>query len=421
MSEPNPFLREPIDVLSGDPPVHLELYHYLPERIDKSREPRKPVLLLHGASASHHTFITPNAEGGLAAWLAEQNFDPWLLNWRGSGRVVDNEDNHDSLRTRGNLYNFNVAAEHDIPAAITAMRGKGVEGKLAVLGFCMGGAILAESVALRHINKTDNQQDVDCIVLMTLGLFYEATIDGRVKCEDRILEQLEQKIREGAKLEPWIDPRMAENTLDLRTPWHEDLDNLYKAWPGALKSHAELPPAKDAPVSNADAVNRMCNRLSFMYGMPYHHLNLVSDIHGKDGTDGLLPTLFGAIPLHMFIHGAQNIRKGHATFYERRAKGPKEEDPFLSRAAHENFRRLSKVTLITGALDRLWHRNSIDLMHEWLCRGTPEHLRKFRKHVIPDYAHQDLLWGEHSKQSIFPKIKAGFEAGSYGDRAFSAS
>lgn len=407
MSEPNPFLRKPIHVQSGDPPVHLKLYHYVPARIDESR-PRKPVLLLHGASASHQTFITPG--GGLAAWLAEEHFDPWLLNWRGSGCVVDDAENGESLEFNGDVYNFNLAAEHDIPAAIRAMRGEGVTGKIAVLGFCMGGAILAESVALRHVNKKDNEEDVDCIVLMTLGLFYEATIDGRVKCEDRILEHLAQRIREGGDLKPWIDPRMADNKLDLRTPWHEDLDNLYKAWPGALKSHAELP-------KKEEAVNRMCNRLSFMYGMPYHHHNLDEEIHGKDSKAGLLPELFGAIPLHMFIHGARNIRKGHATFYDLRPG----EDRFLSAEAHDNFRRLSKVTLITGALDRLWHRNSIDLMHEWLCRSTPDHLRKFKKHVFPDYAHQDLLWGKDSKECIFPKIKAGLEADSYRDNPLSAS
>ena len=406
MSKPNLFLRDPIDVLSGLPPVHLELYHYVPEGIDDSR-PRKPVLLLHGASASHQTFLTPN--GGLAAWLATRDFDPWLLNWRGSGCVVDNTANRDSLRNNGDVYNFNLAAEYDIRAAIEVMRNQGVAQKIAVLGFCMGGAILAESVALGHI--TD--KDVDNIVIMALGLFYEATIDGRVKCEDRILEELKQKIRLGGDFEPWIDPRMDEKKLNLRTPWHKDLDDLYKAWPGALKSHAELQ-TKGAPATNAEAVNRMCNRLSFMYGMPYHHHNLVSGIHGKDG---LLPDLFGAIPLHMFIHGAQNIRKGHATFYDRRG----DEDQFLSREAHDGFRSLTKVTLVTGALNRLWHRNSIDLMHEWLCRGTPEHLRKFKKHVIAGYAHQDLLWGEHSHTSIFPMIKAGLEADGYGDKAVKAS
>ena len=136
---------------------------------------------------------------------AEQHFDPWLLNWRGSGCVVDKDRNLDSLLRKGEIYNFNLAAEHDVPEAIKEMRHQGVAGKIAVLGFCMGGATVAESVALGHITE----KDVDCIVLMTLGLFYEATIDGRVKCEDRILEQLEQQIREGVDLKPWIDPRMA--------------------------------------------------------------------------------------------------------------------------------------------------------------------------------------------------------------------
>jgi Alpha/beta hydrolase family len=363
------------------------------------------VLLLHGASASHQTFITP--DGGLAAWLAQEHFDPWLLNWRGSGCVVDDSRNRDSLRFKGDVYNFNLAAKHDIPEAIKEMRRQDVTGKIAVLGFCMGGAILAESVALRHITE----ENVDCIVLMTLGLFYEATIDGRVKCEDRILEHLEQEIRVGGDFKPWIDPRMDEkNPLDLRAPWHTDLENLYKAWPGALKSHAELPQPDEA-------VNRMCNRLSFMYGMPYHHHNLVDAIHGPGSSDGLLPDLFGAIPLHMFIHGAQNIRKGHATFYNTNA----DSDRIVADDARERFRCLSKVTLITGALDRLWHRNSIDLMHEWLCRGTPDHLRKFKKHVFPDYAHQDLLWGKESKECIFPTIKEGLEADSYRDKSASAS
>jgi cholesterol oxidase len=403
MSESNSYTLQSFDLQSGDPPVHLELYRYIPERADVSG-PRKPVLLLHGASASHQTFVTPN--GGLAAWLAQGPFDPWLLDWRGSGRVVDNEHNRDSLRTKGDIYNFNLAAEYDIPAAIKEMRRLNVTEKIAVLGFCMGGAILAESVALEYITT----EDVDNIVLMALGLFYEATIDGRVKCEDRILEELKQKFSLKSGFDPWIDPRMDKNKLNLRSPWHEDLDKLYEAWPAALKSHPELAQAEEA-------VNRMCNRLSFMYGMPYHHRNLVADIHGKQHKEGLLPELFGAIPLHMFIHGARNIRKGHATFYN----GSAGEGRFLSREAHDKFRSFTRVTLITGALNRLWHRNSIDLMHEWLCRSTPDHLRRFQKHVIPDYAHQDLLWGEHANADVFPKIRAGLESHDWGVKSFSAS
>jgi pimeloyl-ACP methyl ester carboxylesterase len=397
MSEPEPFYFRTKD----DAAIELCLHHYVREKSSKNSGPRRPVLLLHGASASHKTFTTP--DGGLADWLAEKDFDPWLLDWRGSGRVVDNPHNRDSLSQHGRAYNFNRAARYDIPQAIEVIR-KSVDEKVKVLGFCMGGAALAESVALGHITEAH----VDCIVLMTLALFYEAPIDGRLKCEDRVLER-QQKVS-GKKQVLSIDPRVDEANarLTLKAPWPPDLDKLYEAWPGALKSHAE-DPLRAAPRPD-DPVNCMCNRLSFMYGMPYHHDNLVEAIHGANSQKGLLPELFGAIPLHMFIHGAQNIRRGHATPYTGdpdNVKGQVDEDGCLSEEAREKFRRLSKVTLITGALDRLWHRDSIDLMYEWLCRGTSDHMRKFKKQMLADYAHQDLLWGTSSREEVFPKIKEG--------------
>jgi hypothetical protein len=154
-----------------------------------------------------------------------------------------------------------------------------------------------------------------------------------------------------------------------------------------------------------------------MYGMPYHEGNLVNAIHGANSQGALLPDLFGPIPLHMFIHGAQNIRKGNATFY----RSHDDSEKLLSEEAREKFRRLSKVTLITGALNRLWHRDSIDLMHEWLCRGTADSLRKFQKHIFPTYAHQDLLWGTDSKDQVFPRIAEGLQPANQRDISSRAS
>ena len=105
---------DPIEFKTPDG-IWLSLYHFVDDNAGASSKPRKPVLLLHGASANHGTFTTP---GGLAPWLAARNFDPWLLDWRGSGRVVEEKKNAESLKGNGDAYNFNLAAEHDIPAAL---------------------------------------------------------------------------------------------------------------------------------------------------------------------------------------------------------------------------------------------------------------------------------------------------------------
>jgi pimeloyl-ACP methyl ester carboxylesterase len=382
--------------------IHLRVHHYA--HLD-AKEARKPVLLLHGASANHRTFITPKADGGIATWLAMHNFDPWLLDWRGSGLVLDDTRNEGSLKKRSDDYNFNDAAEHDVGAAIKAIRVHHKTAKIAAIGFCMGGGVLAEAIALGCVTA----DDLDYVVLMTLGLFYEVPIDGRLKSEDRTLERLESR---ASKKPPflYVDPRVASSKLDLRAPWPEDLDDLYKEWPAGLKSHDEGVGDNAAPGVGAsglaggskallDPVTHMCNRVSFMYGMPYQHGNLVDEIH--ETSPPCLPELFGAIPLHMYIHGAKNIRAGRATFYK---AGTRSDDLFVSDAARERFKRLTKVTLITGALNRLWHRDSIDRMYEWLRRGQLRDSDQILKHVIPGYGHQDLLWGKCSPKDVFPKI-----------------
>src|SRR5690606_31211903 len=70
-----------------------------------------------------------------------------------------------------------------------------------------------------------------------------------------------------------------------------------------------------------------------------------------------------------------------------------------------------RITSVTGAENRLWHRDSIDLMHEWLlCRawaGDAE--RRPQKHVFRDYAHLDLFWANDAADEVYPALVAGLE------------
>lgn len=388
-----------------DAGIRLALRRYVgPAPVRQARG--RAVLMLHGGSASFRTFLTPSqGRAALARWLFDRGFDPWLLDWRGSGAVVEDERNLEVLAQSADSFTFNHAAQYDLPGAVRRMRSLGAVGPYTLIGFCMGGGVVAEAIARGFLDES-----VERVVLMTLGLFYQTPVDGRMKGEARLLERFQRRrTAKGSPAVATVDPRFNPEGR-LRADWPEELEALFGFWPDALRAHGD-----DAHVGDDAAlrgVRQMCNRLAFMYGMPYAEQNLVSEIHGtamsargEPGVSGLLPELFGAFPLHMWMHGARNIRRGHAT-------GPgddtdDERNPFVGSAARERFRSLDKVTLIGGALDRLWHRDSLDRMYEWLCHGSSAHFGKFRKRILPDYAHQDLLWGTNAVQDVFPEVLSG--------------
>lgn len=373
----------------------LRLVRYAPPG-EGTHDMRKPVLLLHGASAGTNTFTT--LEGGLAASLARQHFDPWLLEWRGSGQLIADRTNDDALKHRGGLFNFNAAATHDVTCALDEIHRRTEAREIAAVGFCMGSGILAESIARGALNVTGAKYRVDRVVLMTLGLFYETPADGRLKSEERILERLKGTSLSNERPFVALNPRVhaiEDDTTTLESPWPGELNRMYGDWPGRLKSHGD---------TGRDAVTEMCNRLGFLYGTPYYHPNLVPAIHGNRTTEPLLPSRFGGIPLDMFIHAGRNVRRGIATIHDRATSTLKDRD-LVSNDARGHFDTLEKVTLITGDRNQLWHRNSIDLMYEWLHRGSRRD--RIVKHVIPDYGHQDLLWGTHSRRDVYPMVIEG--------------
>ena len=121
----------------------------------------------------------------------------------------------------------------------------------------------------------------------------------------------------------------------------------------------------------------------------------------------LLPKLFGAMSLDLFRHGAENLRAGMATELGERAGGdviPLVGGDFEHTFA--GFESLDRLTLIGGGLNRLWHRDCIDRMADWLDR-SPTMRQKCRKAIFLGYGHQDLFWGRHAADDVFPTIIEG--------------
>jgi hypothetical protein len=108
----------------------------------------------------------------------------------------------------------------------------------------------------------------------------------------------------------------------------------------------------------------------------------------------------------MYLHASQSVRRGWIAECELE-DAEVDDNKFISANARNRFEGMG-ITLITGAMNRLWHRDSIDRMYEWLTRGTGRaRLRKCEKMIFRKYGHQDLLWGTNSWYEVFPRIAEG--------------
>ncbi len=462
----------------------------LPLKLRRWQVPNgRPVLLLHGASAGSDTFLTPrHGRQSLAAFLVAQGYEPWLLDWRGSKDVdVSPDDLIENGSSPGKSLTFNAAAQHDIGPAldkIFEVRGQNCPSRIDAIGHCMGGAVLAEALLKKRPGVHGRLSHV---VLLTIGLFYQMNLQGRLKAESHLLKRMKAECPDQPFLNPRLESRKeTDDPCPTRRPleqaWPSFLETLYRAWP--VPYDRERMARENMALEDCSALE-MFNRLSFMFGEPYHEANLVPEIHHyvqlfdveprlglalalpegarvegrggmcsgevtglladdyKSGSNGKfsvyrlqgrfqpgqallvdgqpigkvgpivdliepqLPELFGRMPLDLFIHGAENLRQGVATDLGAHDGRPRsvfdgEQDPDLYRG----YEALDHLTLIGGGVNRLWHRDSLDRMADWLGRHPP--LRKrWSKHICLDYGHQDLLWGRHAACDVFPSIVKG--------------
>jgi len=434
------------------------------------RQPRRtamPVLLLHGASAQHETFTLPRSFGGaprsLAGWLHHRGFDPWLLDWRGSARVVDESRSRGVLRSARQVFDLDHAADHDLPEALARVEKIAAsEGAappfVGIVGHCMGAAVLAQAIAKGTLGSDAHRLRA---VLLALGLFYDAPAQSQFRSQDHLLERL----LGAPEPPPDIDPRPG-------AAWPEELDELYANLPAGQRHRG----AEGNPLSACDA---LCNRLSFLYGRPYLEENLFPTLHRdllaiqfergdevpppgeivrgaasgaraevveaiagagarqvaeRSGVllaaslDGAflagepleaggarfatctsseqipaeLSAQFGAIPLRLYVHAWRNLRRGWAAPF-----GAGDDDRTLVGAeARRRFGRLGALLLLTGERNPLWHRRSIDRMYEWLVRGPRTAAVPATRRVLRGYGHQDLLWGRRAPEEVFPWIES---------------
>ncbi|HVW28776.1 MAG TPA: hypothetical protein VHC69_25595 [Polyangiaceae bacterium] len=406
----------PLEV--GTPPetvtVLLRSFKDRPEHpIGGAPVDHRAVLLIHGGNTSSETFLVP--DGGLAEYLRREGWDVWLLDDRASPRVLDanvlaGEPLGGSVNDERRYFNFDRVAEEDVVSALSEMRRRlGPRATLSVVGHCVGGAATSMAISRGLLDEFD----VHAFVLTTMGLFFESPWDGWLKAEDYVIERVLSSSPGCRGIDPvQIRPPSLSPPRPKPAPWPKTFSDEYDAFPAAW-----LPPKGTAPEDD------MLRRLTFMFGSPYETSRLDPSLRGR-----ILCRLFGTMHLGLYLHAGQVVRRGYAARFDvpdvverprlgtpprahhaRRAapRGPKPSHPPHGDLVPAHFRD-KRITLITGAQNRLWHRESMDLMYEWLRNidhRAPS--SRFAKRVFPTFAHQDLYWRREEGDPVYAAIAAG--------------
>jgi pimeloyl-ACP methyl ester carboxylesterase len=370
------------DLFVGTGAARLQL---MLRRLPEPSQPGPAVLLLHGGNTSGDCFLFP--AGGLATYLHQKGHDVWILEWRSSPLVLnpllgDGEPLGGSVANERRLFNFDNVVSQDFPAALDQIRATiGPDTTLSVLGHCLGAGTLSMAIARGTLEK----YRISNLVLSTLGLFVEVPWNGFMKADDFILERVVTSAPTCRGINP-NDP------LD---KWPEDMRRAYELWPTAWL------PAGTSPAAE------LLKRITFMFGQPYSLERLHPEMKGPAAAK-----IFGPMHVGLYMHIGQMVRRGYAARFDEpdvidRAAPPLQADAVVGDLDPTHFLN-KRVTLIGAAENRLWHRDSIDLMYEWLRASAPQTQReRYTKHILPGYMLQELLWGIRAAQDVFPLIEAG--------------
>jgi hypothetical protein len=334
----------------------------------KKSEGNKVVLLVHGASAGSRTFDQPN--GGLRHYLSENGWLVYSVDWRSSMLTVREllqrapERDHYTLDT----------AALDLKRAVewVAWHAGIAEEELAVVGHCVGGALVAQAIARgehsasgRFVPPTGPFKPRR-VVLTTLALFWRVGVEGWFKGTDLVIDDVQSDSQ----------TELAMSAGELK--WEAPIEERFKLW-------------LDSGLHHGCGI-QFCERICFMYGMPFR-LDDVAYIHEQ----AQLSEQFGAMPLSIYVHCLQNLRRGWlAPFNSASASSV-----LVDEAARQRFAN-RRITLITGNENQVWHRDCMDRMFEWLGNGKALNPGQnpdqplIVKHVLPEYGHQDLYWSTQS-------------------------
>ncbi|GAB3654205.1 hypothetical protein GCM10028791_24740 [Echinicola sediminis] len=324
---------ETIDFLALDG-FKCNLKHYL------SNIPTKgPVLLVHGAGVRADIFCAPT-EKNIVEMLAEEGYDVWLENWRGS---IDLEPNK---------WDLDQVAKYDHPAAVKKIVELTRASEIKAIIHCQGSTSFMMSVVLGLV------PEVKTIISNAVSL--HPIVPKFSVFKSRFLVPIVRQFFE------YINPQWGIHAPDFKT-------KLMKAL--VMVTH----PEKDTKVGKF---------VSFTYGSGFPALWLLENLDER--TMEWIKTEFANVPISFFDHIGKGIEKGVLV--------PNINTPGQTYAP-EKHQFMPRIILFAGIRNLCFLPQSQQATYDYLEQCQPG---KHRLHLLDEYSHLDVFLGKEAHKEVFP-------------------
>jgi cholesterol oxidase len=308
--------------------------------------PKGPIILAPGYGTSTKALATDTVDSTFPEYLYERDYDVWLFDYRSSPE----------LPSAGSQYTVDDIATHDWPAAVAKVIEVSGSDTVQVTAHCVGSLsfIMSEAAGLKGVRSG---------------------ICSQVALHPVVVKSVQAKalLRLATMLRVMLGTKTM--TTEFRTASVVDraLDGAMKLFPTIEKCDQEV-----------------CRRILFLYGEVYRHDQLNEVTHRN------VHEMFGVANMTVFEHMSRIVAHGRAVD----AQG---EDTYIANAGNID----TPITFIHGDRNNFFLPEGTQQTYELLRRlHGPD---KYRRTLIPGYAHMDCFIGKNAARDVFPMLHEDLE------------
>jgi len=384
--------------LKDGTPVRVRLTRY--PCAQPGRRPR-PLVMLHGYSASGTTFAHHAVQPGLAKYMWDQGHDIWLVDMRTSA----------GMPTATYPWTFEDAGQKDIPLALSYIADACGTPQVDVFAHCMGSAMLWMGLLARPaaidalspqcqlaIQRLQGNTAPGVPALIHRLCMSQIAPMMRFKEGNLLRAYIMRYVRQHLPLGPY---RFKPDATDTDT--NEVLDQVMERLLATIPYPEEefdmenpvFPPWKTAPWA------RTRRRMDALYGRDFNIKELDQPVLD------FMDDHFGPLNLNTLsqaLHLARN-RLISDRFGMNRYVTPYD----ISKVLY----KLDKMMSVHGEENGLADIRGLHDFHEYVTGIAPSYASKYQIEPIPGLGHQDCLIGRNAPVKVFPRVAHFFnEAGS---------